>query len=138
MPPEPARDAFASDQKYRLSGQIEPFPAANIAARNHVVDSHHVRTGFCKLLAIAIVRTARDLGLLGPDDPAHWKGALLPAVRANQRNLLGLFFLVVKSFFVHSVSLWSPLVTTNSQLDHPFPRTASPHLSNEEANTRER
>lgn len=91
-----------SDQENRLPGQFEALSAANIAARHHVVNSHHVGASFRELLAVMVIRPARDLRLLCSNHPADGKRIFLAAVRAHQGNLLGLFLLVIESLLVHS------------------------------------
>jgi hypothetical protein len=90
-----------SDEKDRLSGKVEALPASNVAAGHHIVDANHIRARFGKGLAVMIVGSVRNLRFLGTDHPANRERAFLAAMGAGQRNLLGLFFFVVKALFIH-------------------------------------
>jgi hypothetical protein len=103
--PRPREGCFPLDQEYRLASKIEPFSAADIAARDQIIDPDHIRTGFGELLAVMIVCAIGNLGLLCPDHPANRKRTFLATVWTCQRDLLGFFFFVVESFLVHSAYL---------------------------------
>lgn len=81
---------------------FKTFATTHVLAHDHVVATQHVRLGFGKLGAIAIVcAAAGQLLLLGTDQPGKFILASLPAMRTSKVvGLLG-FFLVEKIALIH-------------------------------------
>ncbi len=97
---------FLLNQEDRLARQIEPFPATNIAAGNHVIDTDHVGARSLEVLPVLLVRPAWKLSLLVPHHPANRESVFLSTVWADQRDLLRLLFLIVKPSLVHIFTAW--------------------------------
>jgi hypothetical protein len=93
---------FLLYEEDRLAGKLEALPATYVAASYHIVDPHHVRAGSLELFAVPLIRATGKLNPFRSHHPTDRIRAFLAAVRADKRNLLGLFFLFVESFLVHS------------------------------------
>jgi hypothetical protein len=96
------------DEGYGLDpGYIEPFPAPDIFAPDHIVATHHIALRLGKASAVAIIGSTRQLGLLSPHQPTQLILSLLSAVWTGHR-MLALFGPFIKKITLfHPAPRWS-------------------------------
>src|SRR6266851_9257937 len=96
------------DERHRLnSGDIEPLPASDILAPDHIVPAHHVALRLGKPGPVAFIGSSRQLGLFASYQPSELILSLLAAVWAGHHvyTLLGPFIEKVALF--HPAPRWS-------------------------------
>src|SRR5512146_71076 len=99
----PTKSFFISvEERDRLYARdFEALATAHVLAGQQVFATDHVRARLGELRAVPLVSAARQLPLLGTDDPADVVLILLPAVGAGQRGFPGFLSLVVEVALFH-------------------------------------
>jgi hypothetical protein len=91
------------------AGDFKALAAAHVFAGQLIVFAQHIRSGFGKACAVALIGASCKLALFGAHQPVDFVLAGLLAMRAVQRGLFPFLFFVEKVAFFHEPSsvAWS-------------------------------
>ena len=92
-----------SDEDHRLRiWNFKSFAAAYIAARQHIVNAHHVIARLGETRAVLFIGMARRCAFFRASQPAHIILGTLAAERTRERHAFSFRLLVKKVSFVHT------------------------------------
>lgn len=98
---------------------VEPFPAPNIPADEHIIDADHIVLRVCELCTLLLVQSTRKILFLRAFDPTHVIILPLTAIRARKTCLLYFLPLVEDVTLVHRLHS----TTLRAGADEPIRRS---------------